>query len=97
MKVHSCGAILYTFHNSDVYVILGMEKGEWFPFKGTRERGETNMETAIREVYEETCSIINTNYIDLQCNYITKRKHYHIGLVFVEMNKISKFYDYKKK
>lgn len=91
MKKHSCGAILYTIYNNDIYIVLGMEKGEWFPFKGTREKGETNVQTAIREIYEETCEIVNINTIDLKCNYSTKRKHYHIGLAYVPYDNISQF------
>ena len=55
MKKHSCGAILYTIHNNNIYVILGLEDGKWFPFKGVREHGETNTQAAIREINEETC------------------------------------------
>jgi 8-oxo-dGTP pyrophosphatase MutT (NUDIX family) len=69
-----------------------MEKGEWFPFKGTREKGETNNEAAIREIYEETCTVVNVSHIDLACNYTTKRKHYHIGLIQVNPNIIKEFY-----
>jgi hypothetical protein len=70
-----------------------MEKGEWFPFKGTREKGETNNDAAIREIYEETCTLVEITNIDLDCNYSTKRKHYHIGLIQVEPSIMSEFYD----
>jgi 8-oxo-dGTP pyrophosphatase MutT (NUDIX family) len=93
MKKHSCGAILYTIYNCRVYIILGMEKGEWFPFKGTREKGETNDEAAIREIYEETCTIVDVTRINLDCHYSTKRKHYHIGLIHVEPCIMNKFYE----
>jgi len=92
MKKHSCGAILYIIENSTVYIILGMEKGQWFPFKGIREKGETNDEAAIREINEETCGSVSINYIDLKCNYTTKRKHYHIGLVRIYKNQFMNFY-----
>jgi hypothetical protein len=92
MKKHSCGAILYTVHNNKIYIILGMEKGQWFPFKGTRESGESNEHAAIREIYEETCGITKLISIDLKCNYSTKRKHYHIGLVKVSSDIINQFY-----
>lgn len=69
-----------------------MEKGEWFPFKGTREKGETNDETAIREIYEETCTIVDVSSIDLDCHYSTKRKHYHIGLIQVDSCIMTEFY-----
>jgi hypothetical protein len=92
MKKHSCGAILYTIYNNKIYVVLGMEKGEWFPFKGTKDNGETYEETAIREIREETCDVIKINSIKLNCNYSTKRKHYHIGITQINKNDINQFY-----
>lgn len=92
MKKHSCGAILYTIHNGNVYIVLGMEKGEWFPFKGIRERGETNVQAALREIKEETCNAVNAEHIELKCNYSTKRKHYHIGLTRITQDEFSQFY-----
>lgn len=92
MKKHSCGAILYTIQNNIVYIVLGMEKGEWFPFKGIREKGETNIQAALREIKEETCNAINVNHIDLKCNYSTKRKHYHIGLTRITKDEFNQFY-----
>jgi hypothetical protein len=92
MKKHSCGAILYTVHNNKIYIILGMEKGQWFPFKGIRENCESNEQAAIREIYEETCGVTKLCSIDLKCNYSTKRKHYHIGLVKVSADIINQFY-----
>ena len=92
MKKHSCGALLYTIFNNKIYIILGMEKCGWYPFKGTREKGETNEMTAIREIYEETCGVIKLNKINLSCNFSTKRKHYHIGLIQIKPDFIKKFY-----
>jgi hypothetical protein len=92
MKKHSCGAILYAIYNNTVYVVLGMEKGNWFPFKGTRERGETNVQAAIREIKEETCGALHVDHIKLSCNYSTKRKHYHIGLTRISVDEFSQFY-----
>lgn len=92
MKRHSCGAILYTVYNNKIFIVLGMEKGQWFPFKGTRERGETNEQTAIREINEETCGVVKLKNIELKCHFSTKRKHYHIGLIKIESDVIGKFY-----
>jgi 8-oxo-dGTP pyrophosphatase MutT (NUDIX family) len=91
MKKHSCGAILYTTIEGVHYMILGKENGDWFPFKGTREGNETNEQAAIREVYEETCGLVRVSDITLYCHYSTKRKHYHIGLIYVDPDIISKF------
>jgi hypothetical protein len=96
MKKHSCGAILYTIFNNKLYIILGMEKGNWYPFKGTRDRGETNEIAAIREIYEETCGLIKLKSINLQCNFTTKRKHYHIGIAKINHDFIKNFYDARK-
>lgn len=95
MKRHSCGAILYTIYNNKIYIVLGMEKGQWFPFKGTRDKGETNIQAAVREIYEETCGVIQLNTIDLKCHFSTKRKHYHIGLVKIDLDSIKQFYKNK--
>jgi hypothetical protein len=92
MKKHSCGAILYTIYKNDIYIILGMEKGQWFPFKGTKEKGETNEMTAMREIQEETCDTVYVRSISLDCNYSSKRKHYHIGLIQVSSLIINEFY-----
>ena len=92
MKKHSCGAILYTIYNNSVCVVLGMEKGQWFPFKGLREKGETNVEAAIREIREETCDAVHINTLELDCNYSTKRKHYHIGLHQITLQEIMQFF-----
>jgi hypothetical protein len=91
MKTHSCGAILYTIYEGNICIVLGMEKGEWFPFKGTKEMGESNMQTAIREIKEETCDTVHINYIDLCCHFSTKRKHYHIGLVGMTTEEYNNF------
>ena len=96
MKKHSCGALLYTIYNNSIYIILGMEKGVWFPFKGTREKGETNEQAAIREIYEETCGITKIDRIELNCNFSTKRKHYHIGLIRVPPSIVNQFYKIKE-
>ena len=69
-----------------------MEKNEWFPFKGTKNINESLKETAIREIYEETCGLVKLDNIHLNCTYSTKRKYYHIGLVFVNFNILQNFH-----
>lgn len=94
MKTHSCGAILYTIYNNKIYIILGKEHGDWFPFKGKCEYNETFEQAAVREIEEETCGLIKLNPrdINLNCNYSTSRKYYHIGLNFVPYTFIKEFY-----
>ena len=71
-KVKSCGCII--IENNKV-LLIQQKKGNWgFP-KGRVEKNETECETAIREVKEETnldvkIEDINKKYID---NYFTKK------------------------
>lgn len=97
MRKHSSGAILYTIYDHKVYIVLGLEKGDYFPFKGVRENCETNKQTAIREIFEETCGVLTVNDINLLCNFSTKRKHYHIGLVYISLDDIEQFSINKRK
>jgi ADP-ribose pyrophosphatase YjhB (NUDIX family) len=97
MKKNSCGAILYTIKDNKVYIILGKESRDWFPFKGVCEKNETLEEAAIREIEEETCRIVKINNIALDCKYASYRKIYHIGLIYVDKNFVKKFYYAKKK
>jgi ADP-ribose pyrophosphatase YjhB (NUDIX family) len=98
MKSHSCGAVLYTIYNNKVYIILGKEHGDWFPFKGRCEIGETYEQAAVREIEEETCRLVklNADDISLNCNFSTSRKYYHIGLNFVPYIFVKKFYTTRK-
>ena len=91
MKV-SCGAILYTFdHNNNIGIILGLESCGWLPFKGRNEFNETYEETAIREIYEETCGVVKLDTISLDHKFVSKNKTYYIGLIHVSYNFIDQF------
>lgn len=62
MREESCGAVVY-YQNE--FLLLHYEAGHWdFP-KGNRERGETRLETAIREIEEET-GIQNLEFSDFE-------------------------------
>jgi 8-oxo-dGTP pyrophosphatase MutT (NUDIX family) len=88
----SCGALFYSFNtDGDIGVILGLEYYDWLPFKGCVEAGETPEQAAIREVHEETCGLVCLETIDLNHKFMSKRKHYHIGLCFVPCDIIDKF------
>ena len=89
---HSCGALLFTRDkNNQLGVILGLEDDEWLPFKGCNESNETYEETAIREILEETCGLIQITNISLEHRLTSKRKHYKIGLVLVDYDICDKF------
>ncbi len=72
MREESCGAVIY-YDNE--FLLLHYEAGHWgFP-KGNKERGETNLETAIREIQEET-GLKNLKFTDFEKNitYFYKRE-----------------------
>lgn len=96
MKI-SCGAIFYSY---DIYgnlgFILGEEYNTWLPFKGCKDYNETNEETAIREIYEETCGLVKITDINLDLVFNTKNKLYYIGLIEVPYNILNKFKNIRK-
>jgi len=63
-KEVSCGAILFRESNGiRNYLLLHYESGYWDFAKGRREKGESEKETTIREVHEET-GINDLTFID---------------------------------
>lgn len=96
---HSCGAILYSFEpeTHDIGIILGLEHRYWLPFKGCTEFGEDYESAAIREIYEETCGLVDVNSIQLEHNFYTSKKHYHIGLTYADYNIVNDFDKERKK
>lgn len=54
-KEKSCGAIVYRYLNGELYILMiQMNVGHWSFPKGHVEKNETEIETATREVKEET-------------------------------------------
>lgn len=55
-KEKSCGALVYAFHEQTLQLLIIRHKmgGHWSFPKGHIERGETEHQTALREVREET-------------------------------------------
>jgi hypothetical protein len=91
MKI-SCGAIFYTFDsNNNIGIILGLEGDQWFPFKGCKETDETITQTAIREIKEETCGLVDIKEIDLEHKFSSKRKIYFIGICEVSNDFVNQF------
>jgi hypothetical protein len=88
----SCGALFYSYNpQRKLGIILGLEGLNWLPFKGCNESGETLEQTAIREIKEETCGLVNINSINLEHRFTSKRKHYFIGLCEVPYDIIEEF------
>ena len=54
--INAAGAIMYMIENGEPkYLILrSSHHGEWGPPKGHADEGESEIETAIREIFEET-------------------------------------------
>jgi 8-oxo-dGTP pyrophosphatase MutT (NUDIX family) len=50
----SCGAVVYIKNPEVKYLLLQYEAGHWDFVKGNVEEGETEQETALRELREET-------------------------------------------
>jgi len=59
----SCGAVVFTKNGQVNYLLLHYEAGHWDFVKGNVEPNETEKDTAIRELREET-SIVNAQFID---------------------------------
>jgi len=96
MAKKSCGAIFYSYDlTGKLGIILGTEGraavDSWLPFKGGCHEDETEEETAIREIYEETCGLVKVDSIKLSHVFSTKRKIYHIGICEVPYEIIDKF------
>ena len=65
-KEKSCGAVVYKFQNNQLlFLLIKSKKGHHYSFpKGHVENNETEIETALREIKEETNLdvIVDTNY-----------------------------------
>lgn len=46
--------------NGDVWLLLGLEPSGWCSFVGGRDEGETVIETACREAWEESAGVLGT-------------------------------------
>ena len=59
----SCGAVVFTKNGGVNYLLLHYEAGHWDFVKGNVEPNETEKDTTLRELEEET-SIVDANFID---------------------------------
>ena len=70
----SCGAVVFHRNNSETnYLLLRYEAGHWDFVKGNVEPGETEKETTIRELSEET-GIADASFVD---GYREKISYYY--------------------
>lgn len=58
----SCGAVVYARNSGIIYLLLRYEAGHWDFVKGNVEEGETERETTVRELGEET-GIVDAQFI----------------------------------
>ena len=85
--------------DGNYYVLLSRESvdidwkdaGKWSDFGGSKEKNETEYETAIREGTEETCGVYGNkinikNLIDNYTEYVVKLHNYSTYLVKVNYN-----------
>lgn len=55
IKEKSCGAVVYKIENDEIYILIEkMQRGHYSIPKGHVENNETEVETALREIKEET-------------------------------------------
>ena len=59
----SCGAVVYARNSEIKYLLLQYEAGHWDFVKGNVEEGETEQQTTVRELKEET-GIADAHFID---------------------------------
>jgi len=64
LREKSCGAVVFTKKNDDVrYILLNYAAGHWDFVKGNVEPNETEKQTVVRELQEET-SITGAQFIE---------------------------------
>ncbi len=59
----SCGAVIYKINDEVKYLLLQYEAGHWDFVKGNVEEGESEQETAVRELREET-GIVDAKFFE---------------------------------
>lgn len=84
MKEKSCGAVVYKFEKKELkFLIVHQSNGHHSFPKGHMEENETEVETAKREIKEETNLDVNLN-TDFKCkiNYLIKEKNVKKEVIF---------------
>lgn len=63
MRKKSCGAVVFRKNREVKYLLLHYEAGHWDYVKGEVEKGESERDTVVRELMEET-GITDTRFIE---------------------------------
>ena len=77
MKEKSCGAIVYKEENNELkFLLVYQNNGHYSFLKGHMEAGETELETTIREIKEETNLdvLVNTDF-RISIEYLMEAKN----------------------
>ena len=91
MKEKSCGAIVYKKENDEFKFLLVLQNNGHYNFpKGHVEQGETEIETALREIKEETNLDVNidSNFRH-QITYIVEERNIMKDTVYFVANPIN--------
>ena len=95
----SCGAIVYRkYHgNTEILLIKHINSGHWSFPKGHVERGETEVETAHREILEETSidTIIDPTFRET-VSYFPKKDTHKIVVYFIAKAKNTNYVPQKE-
>lgn len=108
LTFNSCGALFFSVDpRGRRGVILGKEGNSYFVFKGCPSKEEEKhyganpailfKVAASREIYEESCGLINIDYRELNLEHLFHKrsdgyiKRYHIGLIYVPYSFIREF------
>jgi len=81
------GIIPYVKRNGNIYFLMGADgrTGDLCDFGGRKNRGETNIQAAVREFMEETKEILDpSNLNQVSCGVFDKRNS--ICILFCEVN-----------
>lgn len=84
MKIKAYGISLYKIEKNSIKILLCKSvssKNRWGFLKGGQEKGETNIQTAIREFFEESSIKVETKYLEHYFEQINDTKDIGIYLV----------------
>lgn len=87
MKTTACGILPFSYHNKDIYVLVGKDQynpnkkssEKYCSFGGKKEENETNEHCAAREAYEESIGLLGST-LELEEKLNEKHKDY-IGCI----------------
>jgi 8-oxo-dGTP pyrophosphatase MutT (NUDIX family) len=92
-RITGCGVLFYTIHNSQLYYLVGKEiyNKQYNDFGGGRNHGESYIDCAARECFEETLGLLGSqmdikNKLQYANRYLIGNKYY-VYLLRIPYNK----------